>query len=355
MFAVYDGHGGTEVSKFVANKLPDFLKARQFWEAENIGECLQTAFVDFDEVIRSEESMKELKEICNSGKKKKAPVVDSQDEADRIDTIEESSIPLQELIQRYGRGGGGIGRSLMAAFLDRQEQEGSDDDEDEEEEEKEEGDGDKEEGDKKEDDKEEGDKEEEETKPKSKKVQKRCSKSPIQSEAKKSKSDTQEDDEEAEEAPEESEANVSTSSTGVKADEDEESDQDFVADEDVEEEQSDEEMEETDFSQFVLGAGGAETPGEDSGTTACVCLVGKDKIVVANAGDSRAVLCRAGKAVDLSVDHKPEDEVEKNRIHAAGGAIEEGRVNGGLNLSRALGDHAYKKNNALPLKDQMIT
>lgn len=29
---------------------------------------------------------------------------------------------------------------------------------------------------------------------------------------------------------------------------------------------------------------------------------------MANAGDSRAVLCRKGTAVDLSVDHKPEDE-----------------------------------------------
>lgn len=34
----------------------------------------------------------------------------------------------------------------------------------------------------------------------------------------------------------------------------------------------------------------------------------KDKVMVANAGDSRAVLCREGTAVDLSVDHKPEDE-----------------------------------------------
>lgn len=75
---------------------------------------------------------------------------------------------------------------------------------------------------------------------------------------------------------------------------------------------------------------------------------------MANVGDSRAVLSRAGTAVDLSVDHKPEDDEEKRRIIKvsslssltlkAGGEIsEDGRVNGGLNLSRALGDHAYKK------------
>ena len=40
----------------------------------------------------------------------------------------------------------------------------------------------------------------------------------------------------------------------------------------------------------------------------------------------------------MSMDHKPEDEHELSRIHKAGGKVTcEGRVNGGLNLSRALG------------------
>lgn len=79
-------------------------------------------------------------------------------------------------------------------------------------------------------------------------------------------------------------------------------------------------------------------PGEDSGTTACVALVGSRLVCVANAGDSRAVISRDGQAVDLSVDHKPEDECERDRIYKAGGKITlDGRVNGGLNLSRAIG------------------
>lgn len=46
----------------------------------------------------------------------------------------------------------------------------------------------------------------------------------------------------------------------------------------------------------------------------------------------------AGKAVDMSYDHKPEDEVELARIKNAGGKVTmDGRVNGGLNLSRAIG------------------
>ena len=40
------------------------------------------------------------------------------------------------------------------------------------------------------------------------------------------------------------------------------------------------------------------------GTTAIVALVGPNQIVVANCGDSRAVLCRGGKALPLSLDHK---------------------------------------------------
>ena len=40
------------------------------------------------------------------------------------------------------------------------------------------------------------------------------------------------------------------------------------------------------------------------GSTAAVVVVGKEEIVVANCGDSRAVLCRGGVAVPLSRDHK---------------------------------------------------
>ena len=48
-----------------------------------------------------------------------------------------------------------------------------------------------------------------------------------------------------------------------------------------------------------------QTPACDSvGSTAVVSVITPDKIVVANCGDSRAVLCRNGKPVPLSTDHK---------------------------------------------------
>lgn len=87
-----------------------------------------------------------------------------------------------------------------------------------------------------------------------------------------------------------------------------------------------------------------------------VAILKGNELYVANAGDSRCVLCRDGQAVELSLDHKPEDAPEMERIVKAGGEVTgDGRVNGGLNLSRALGDHSYKQNMVLPAEEQMIS
>lgn len=68
-----------------------------------------------------------------------------------------------------------------------------------------------------------------------------------------------------------------------------------------------------------------------------VALIKGDNLYVANAGDSRCVVCKNGTAIDMSEDHKPEDELECARVEKAGGEVSGGRVNGGLNLSRAIG------------------
>uniref|UniRef100_A0A2N9HYA3 PPM-type phosphatase domain-containing protein n=1 Tax=Fagus sylvatica TaxID=28930 RepID=A0A2N9HYA3_FAGSY len=95
--------------------------------------------------------------------------------------------------------------------------------------------------------------------------------------------------------------------------------------------------------------------GPNSGSTACVAIIRNNQIVVANAGDSRCVLCKKGQAYDLSKDHKPDLEVEKERILKAGGFIQFGRVNGSLNLARAIGDVEFKQNKFLPADRQIIT
>lgn len=117
------------------------------------------------------------------------------------------------------------------------------------------------------------------------------------------------------------------------------------------------------------GEGGLKLDGEGSsdpeeslvqaGCTAVVAVKFGNELYVANAGDSRGVLSRGGKAVALSEDHKPAHETERMRIIAAGGFLSEiggvCRVNGNLNLSRAIGDLKYKSNVELPAKDQIIT
>ena len=90
------------------------------------------------------------------------------------------------------------------------------------------------------------------------------------------------------------------------------------------------------------------------GCTAHVVLITEKHYVVANSGDSRSVLCRGSQAYALSIDHKPENQVESHRILNAGGKIEKGRINSGLNLSRSFGDFSYKKNERLPAEKQMV-
>lgn len=89
------------------------------------------------------------------------------------------------------------------------------------------------------------------------------------------------------------------------------------------------------------------------------------KVICGNIGDSRAVLARLNPGISynipcflanfeyllldetfstitLSHDHKPTDQKERDRIVAAGGMVQIGRVDGQLALSRAFGDRALK-------------
>lgn len=88
------------------------------------------------------------------------------------------------------------------------------------------------------------------------------------------------------------------------------------------------------------------------GSTSVAVLVhvnekGERTLISANIGDSRAVLSRKGKAVELTRDHKPSDERERARIQAMGEEVEWDpygqlyRVRD-LSLSRAIGDFFAK-------------
>ncbi|KYN29662.1 hypothetical protein ALC57_00925 [Trachymyrmex cornetzi] len=96
-------------------------------------------------------------------------------------------------------------------------------------------------------------------------------------------------------------------------------------DEDESDEDDDDEVEEEDIDDSDDDTDdlmvNTEKPGADSGCTAVVAILKENELYVANAGDSRCVLCRDGQAIELSLDHKPEDAPEMERIVKAGGEV----------------------------------
>jgi serine/threonine protein phosphatase PrpC len=104
---------------------------------------------------------------------------------------------------------------------------------------------------------------------------------------------------------------------------------------------------------------------DDSGCTAIACLITPSHIVCANAGDSRGCYCSAEptvangmdaqQAIPLSYDHKPTNTGEADRIAKAGGSVANGRVDGTLAVSRALGDFSYKDRPDLSPEQQKVS
>ncbi|NXN96289.1 PPM1K phosphatase, partial [Rhinopomastus cyanomelas] len=91
----------------------------------------------------------------------------------------------------------------------------------------------------------------------------------------------------------------------------------------------------------------------NAGTTATVALLRDGiELVVASVGDSRALLCRKGKAMKLTTDHTPERKEEKERIKRCGGFIAwnslgQPHVNGRLAMTRSIGDLDLKSHGVI--------
>ena len=95
---------------------------------------------------------------------------------------------------------------------------------------------------------------------------------------------------------------------------------------------------------------------ESKGCPANVVILTNNIFIYANAGDSRCVVTEGGKALPLSIDHKLTLKKERDRIYKAWSTVNiEGRIDGNLNLSRAIGDIAHKKNTKLALHEQATT
>ncbi|GJN15359.1 hypothetical protein PR202_gb02263 [Eleusine coracana subsp. coracana] len=88
------------------------------------------------------------------------------------------------------------------------------------------------------------------------------------------------------------------------------------------------------------------TSHRDDGSTASSAVLMGNHLYVANVGDSRAVISKAGKAIALSEDHKPNRSDERKRIESAGGIVMWAgtwRVGGVLAMSRAFGNRLLKQ------------
>lgn len=102
---------------------------------------------------------------------------------------------------------------------------------------------------------------------------------------------------------------------------------------------------------------------DKSGSTATALLLDVDKRMfhVAWVGDSPAFLVSSAGVFELLTDplHSPRDELERQRIEAAGGSVQKGRVQGLLNMSRSFGDAHLKDGGviaepyvvSMPMKD----
>ncbi|KAG0496138.1 hypothetical protein HPP92_000706 [Vanilla planifolia] len=89
----------------------------------------------------------------------------------------------------------------------------------------------------------------------------------------------------------------------------------------------------------------AKQMGRGGSTAVTAILIDGLKLVVANVGDSRAVICKDGVAKQLSVDHEPNKE--RKVIEKKGGFVSNipgdvPRVDGQLAVARAFGDRSLK-------------
>ena len=109
-------------------------------------------------------------------------------------------------------------------------------------------------------------------------------------------------------------------------------------------------------SGFLASFGERGVGGAKCGSTAVTCALfeegGRTKLCTANVGDARILLVRGGAAVQLSVDHVPDDENERRRIDRGNPNLRKSlvsftegswRVGGVLALSRAFGDAFLKE------------
>jgi serine/threonine protein phosphatase PrpC len=76
---------------------------------------------------------------------------------------------------------------------------------------------------------------------------------------------------------------------------------------------------------------------KNMGTTANILFIKNNYLYLANVGDSMAVIFKNGEAIRLNQEHKVTLVSESTRISKSGAKIINNRIEGRLNLTRAIG------------------
>lgn len=119
MFAVYDGHGGKEVAKYTAQKLPEFIQQTEAYKNGDYVEALKEAFLKFDATLKEPEVVAILKEIAglkDESEKDNESENDNEnddDEENLGNLKEEAQMPIEEVMAKYASSGVAANPSLF--------------------------------------------------------------------------------------------------------------------------------------------------------------------------------------------------------------------------------------------------
>lgn len=102
LFAVFDGHGGSEVALYCSQKLPAFLKEVEAYKKGDFEQALKDAFIGFDATLVNDDVIEELKKLIPDDK---VDETDTDEEADEDEEnihelCNEGRMPLNELLEK---------------------------------------------------------------------------------------------------------------------------------------------------------------------------------------------------------------------------------------------------------------
>lgn len=97
LFAVYDGHGGSEVAQYCAEELPNYLvKMPTYHDGNDLSDSLIECFLGFDACLLEEQTIEYLRRL----KGEKADEEEEEDDASALK--QEADLPLENVLEKYG-------------------------------------------------------------------------------------------------------------------------------------------------------------------------------------------------------------------------------------------------------------